>query len=76
MALVILVETPDKLEDYIEQDMRRWWGGHCLKRERNSETLFIVPGKFKLYEGVKRLASFGVKARVVRREYLSSPTYL
>ncbi len=76
MALVVLIETPDKLDDYAEQDMRRWWGHHCRKHTGHGEVFFIVPGKFRLYEGVKRLASFGIKARVARREYISSPTYL
>jgi hypothetical protein len=77
MALVVLIETPGKLDGYIEQDMRRWWRNHCRKHTTlNGEIFFIVPGKFNLYEGVKRLASFGVKARVARREYISSPTYL
>jgi hypothetical protein len=65
MALVVLIE--DGLTDHAERDMRRWWGGNCKKRVANGETYFEVCGKFRLYEGVKRLASFGVRARIARR---------
>ena len=76
MALVVLIENPEKLDDYVEQDMRRWWQHRCRKIVSGGKTYFIVPGKFYLYEGVKRLASFGVKARVARLNHVSSPSYL
>lgn len=67
MSLVVLIEKPDMLTDFVETDMRRWWGHSALKKCVNGEVYFCVSGKFKLYEGAKRLGSFGVKARVARR---------
>lgn len=68
MALVILIETPDTFVDYAEQDMRRWWRHRCKKHVVNGEMYFeIGDPKTWAAESVKRLASFGVKARVARR---------
>lgn len=68
MSLVILIENPDKLDDYIERDMRRWWRHNCKKHVADSETWFEIRD-FRTWatESIKRLASFGIKARVVRR---------
>jgi hypothetical protein len=65
---VILIE--DELDEFTEQDMRRWWRGRCVKHVRNGEVLFEVgePKRLNLWEGVKRFASFGIKTRVVRRK--------
>ena len=67
--LVVLIETPEELDEFTEQDMCRWWRGRCVKRVRDGEMFFEVasPVRFNAREGVKRLASFGVTARVVRR---------
>lgn len=51
--------------------MFRWWSG-MRSFERDGEMLLDVQkdgynNKFRLYEGVKRLASFGIKGRVVLR---------
>lgn len=67
MALVVLIDEPDKLDDHTEQDMRRWWRQHAKKHVREGEVFFEVMGKLNLYGGCKRLWSFGVPARVVRR---------
>lgn len=68
MALVVLIEDPQKLTDVAEADMRRWWGQTALKKAGfDGEVYFVVAGKFKLYEGAKRFRSFGVPARVARR---------
>jgi hypothetical protein len=66
MALVVIIDSD--LSAYAETDMRRWWCHSCKKHVRDGVTFFEVAGKFKLYEGVKRLASFGVKAHVGRRK--------
>lgn len=70
MALVVLIDKPDQLTAYIEADIRRWWRHRVVKRVRDGETFFVVaePVRFNAYEGVKRLGSFGVAARVARRE--------
>lgn len=65
MALVVVIDGD--LEDHVEQDMRRWWGHACKKHVHCGEVFFEVSGKFKLYDGVERLASFGVSAHVGRR---------
>lgn len=65
MALVVVID--DGLTDHAEKDMRRWWGNNCKKHVRNGVTFFEVAGKFRMYDGVKRLASFGVKAHVGRQ---------
>lgn len=64
---VILIQ--DSLDEFTEQDMRRWWRGRCVKHVVKGETFFDVgePKKLNLWEGVRRLASFGVRARVARR---------
>jgi hypothetical protein len=69
MSLVVLIETPERFSDYVGQDMRRWWRHHCKKTMHNGQIWFDVaaPKAFNLREGVKRLASFGVQARVARR---------
>lgn len=64
MALVVVIDS--ELPTHAEQDMRRWWGGG-IKHVKGKDVFFEVAGKFKLYDGVKRLASFGVKAHVGRR---------
>jgi len=68
MALVVLIESED-FDEYTEQEMRRWWRHRCKKHQVNGEVFFEVayPVRFNTREGVKRLASFGVKARIVRR---------
>lgn len=66
MALVVVIDSG--LSHFAEADMRRWWGNACKKHVKGSDVFFEVAGKFKLYEGVKRLASFGVKAHVGRRK--------
>lgn len=65
--LVVLIESA--LEPIVEADMRRWWRDRCKKHVVHGETYFEVatPIRFNCYEGVKRLASFGVRARVARR---------
>lgn len=78
MALVVLIEDQEmfKSSEFIEQDMRRWWQNKCKKivigTDASHEIYFDVatPKHFNLYEGVKRLASFGVKARVARRRVI------
>lgn len=48
--------------DHVEQDMRRWWRHRC-KIDRRPHEIFIevsTPVKLNVYEGIKRLASFGV----------------
>jgi len=66
MALVVIIDAD--LTEHAETDMRRWWGNECKRHRDESGVFFEVPGKFKLYEGVKRFASFGVKAHVGRRK--------
>jgi hypothetical protein len=66
MALVVIIDGD--LPAHAEQDMRRWWSYGCKKHVHKNDVFFEVAGKFKLYEGVKRLASFGVKAHVGRRK--------
>lgn len=58
---------------FIHQDMLRWWRGRAKTHRHNGELLIEVgaPKRVNLYEGVKRLASFGIKARVVRRHLRS-----
>ncbi len=63
--LVVLLES--EIDDFTEQDMRRWWRHHCKKVTTNGETFFIVANRFNAKEGVKRLASFGVNARMALR---------
>ena len=75
MPLVVLIENPEdeaqaEALNWGEADMRRWWDHRCVKVERDGEVWFEVAGRFKLYEGVKRWASFGVKARIARRPCL------
>lgn len=72
MALVVLIES--EMHEHAEADMRRWWRHHCRKHMRQGETYFEVasPVRWNAYEGVKRLASFGVKARVARRPISTS----
>jgi len=67
--LVILIEKPEELDEFTEADMRRWWRHQCKKHFQDGEVLFevCVPKRFNLSEGVKRLRSFGVSARIVRR---------
>lgn len=67
MSLVVLVESP--LTEYAEAEMRRWWRHRCKKHERAGEVFFEVSYPFRLngYEGVRRLRSFGVTARIARR---------
>lgn len=69
MALVVLIENPEQLDEYTEVEMRRWWRHRCRKITWGGEVFFSVgaPKKMNLYEGVKRLRSFGVDARVARR---------
>jgi hypothetical protein len=66
MALVVVID--EGLTQHAEYDMRRWWGNAVKKHVRDGVTFFEVAGKFKLYEGVKRFASFGVKAHVGRQK--------
>jgi len=68
MAIVVLIEDPE-LDPFTEQDMRRWWRDKCKKHILNGEIYFEVvsPVRYNAREGAKRLASFGVKARVARR---------
>lgn len=65
--LVVLIQS--EMEPFIGADMRRWWSNRCVKVTRGGETFFKVdtPKRFRCREGVKRLASFGVKARVALR---------
>ncbi len=65
---VVLIE--DELDEFTEADMRRWWRGKAIKRCRNGEVYFEVglPARLNLWGGVKRLASFGIKARVAQRK--------
>lgn len=65
--LVVLIESP--LDQYAEAEMRRWWQYRCVKITLRGETYFSVgaPKRFRVAEGVKRLASFGVKARAAIR---------
>jgi hypothetical protein len=67
MSLVVLIIG--EMDQVVETDMRRWWRGHCIKRVKNGETYFEVgyPVRYNVQEGVKRLASFGVKARAAFR---------
>lgn len=68
----------DQLEPSVESDMRRWWRGHCIKHTTRTcldgnaliETYFEVglPVAYNVSEGVKRLASFGVRARGAHRD--------
>ena len=63
MARVVLIENPADLDELTETDMRRWWRNACKKHTRNGEVYFEVTSSFNIYGGIKRLASFGVKAR-------------
>lgn len=68
-SLVILVENQDKYDAYTRKDMTRWWRGHCKHHQRDGELYIEVtyPIRSNIYEGIKRLASFGVKARAALR---------
>ncbi|KKL87373.1 hypothetical protein LCGC14_1935350 [marine sediment metagenome] len=70
MARVVLIEDPELLDSPIELDMRRWWGDRVRKHVVDGEVYFEVgaPVEFRTREGVKRLASFGVPARVANRK--------
>lgn len=65
--LVVLIQNPVLLDEFTEQDMRRWWCGRCKKHNINGEIFFEVGGRVRSCEGAKRLASFGIKAKVVCR---------
>jgi len=71
--LVVLIhpDDVDKLDEFCLPDMCRWWQGHAIQRTIGGETWFEVGRAgckhLALYGGVKRLASFGVRARVARR---------
>ncbi len=67
----ILVETVDMWPE-AQADMTRWWSGGCRAKTVDGELLLDVQmpdrnNHFRLYEGIKRLASFAVRARVVLR---------
>jgi len=72
MALVVLIVNPEDMDEYAESDMYRWWR-HQAKRHIKGEELYYEvasPVKFNVYEGIKRLKSFGIIARAAYR-----PTY-
>ncbi len=73
MTRVVLIETAADLDDRIEADMRRWWRHVCKKHVRNGEVYFEVGSRFNVNEGIKRLASFGVKARAANRPTGATP---
>jgi len=69
MALVVLIENHEDFDTYTENDMRRWWGHACKKHSQNGEVFFEFGSnvRYKTREGVRRLKSFGINAKVVRR---------
>ena len=69
MARVVLIENPEELDELTEGEMRRWWSNRCRAHRKNGETYFEVgsPNHFRVYEGIKRFASFGIKARAANR---------
>lgn len=71
MTEVIRVENPDAFDAHVRTDMNRWWfSAERLRWTPDGELLvwFDPPSNFKVWKGVERLASFGVRASVVRRE--------
>ena len=68
--LVLLIENPAEYDDLVRPDMQRWWRRGVKHHYVNGETLVgLAAGDKRIWlpESVKRLASFGVRARVVRR---------
>lgn len=65
MPYVVLIENAEDFDIATEQEMRRWWRHHCRKVVRAGEVFFTVglPVRYNVVEGVKRLASFGIRAR-------------
>lgn len=65
---MVKIENPENFDEYVEPDMRRWWGHGC-RIHRNGETLIELSNRSQtwLNESVKRLASFGVQACIVNR---------
>lgn len=73
MVLGVLIpkgpKGTDNFDDFTEQDMRRWWMQRCIIDRHDPRGIFIkvgAPVKFRVYHGIKRLASFGVEARAAR----------
>ena len=70
--LVIKIENVADYEeeDFTRQDMTRWFRGKMKHHRLDGELLIEVayPKRTNLYEGVKRLSSFGIKSHVVRRK--------
>ncbi len=68
--LLVLIENPESYDDLVRPDMERWCARRCKHHHQDGELLIeIAPGRRRvmLPEWVKRLASFNVRARVVRR---------
>lgn len=68
--LCLLIENPEAYDDMVRPDMHRWWRTGVKHHYVNGETLVeLADGTRRVWlpESVKRLASFGVRARVVRR---------
>ena len=70
MKKVILINEADAVdyEDLARAEMTHWWGDRCKHHRIGQELLVEVGGQFALREGVKRLKSFGIGAKVVRRD--------
>lgn len=69
MPYFIRIEKPDDYDAAVRADMERWWHGHCRHHHLPDGRLLVeTRGRLNLYGGVERLASFGVEARVVRRD--------
>lgn len=68
--LVILIENPDSYDDLVRPDMQRWCCNRAKHHHQDGELLIEIPEgrrRVMLPEWVKRLASFNVRARIVRR---------
>ena len=69
MPYFIKIADPEDYDAIVRADMERWWRGHCTHHKLpNGGILIETRGRLNLYGGVERLASFGVAARVVRRD--------
>lgn len=71
MPLYVKIMHPEDYDEFVRPDMVRFWRGKAVHRRVDGELLIDVGAagdkRFALREGVKRLASFDVHARVVRR---------
>ena len=67
---VLLIENPMDFDEHVEPDMSRWWHGAWRWRRQGDEVWIELADRSwcHLRESVKRLASFGVTARVANRQ--------